>query len=325
MPYAPPLDERASSIIEAAKAGRPPSEDDVAFLLGFPAESAEAAAAVAAARDIGMRACEGRGYLYAQIGIDALPCPEQCAFCAFAACNNDLGAYDAEDAVADTGLIVHYAQLFDRLGMDLVSLMATSALDFNRYLGIVATVRSAVSDRLAIMANVGDISRSQAERLAEAGATCAYHSIRLGEGAITAIDPDTRRATLRNLKAAGLGVMTGIEPIWDGIDAHELAQRICEVAAWEPFAMGACSLTPIEGSHASAIDLKPASKAFVRYAASLARLACGTSVPVGGIGGVAWVDAGTDPRKRGYGSSDEELSEDAARARRRLGDAGFVV
>ena len=322
MSCAPAVDGKAGAIVGSALAGMPPSEADVAYLLEFSPESAEAAQVIEAARAIGMQACGGRGYLYAQIGVDALPCPEQCAFCAFAACNSDV---DAADAVVDTELIVHYARLFDGLGMDLVSLMATSALDFERYLGIVEAVRSAVPDRLEIMANVGDISRAQAEKLVQAGASCAYHSIRLGEGVITAIDPDERRATLRNLKAAGLGIMTGIEPIWDGIDTGELAQRICEVAALQPFAMGACSLTPIEGSHAGSIDLRPASMAFVRYAASLARLACGASVPVGGIGGVAWVDAGTDPRNRGYGSSDEEIAGDVARARHRLEAAGFTV
>lgn len=322
MSFASAVDERADAIVERALAGAPPSEADIAYLLGFSPESAEAAKVIEAARAIGMQACGGKGHLYAQIGVDALPCPEQCAFCAFAACNSDI---DAADAVVGTELIVHYARLFDGFGMDLVSLMATSALDFERYLGIVEAVRSAVSDRLEIMVNVGDISSSQAERLAEAGASCAYHSIRIGEGVITAIDPDTRRDTLHNLKAAGLRIMTGIEPIWDGVDTHELAQRICEVAVWQPFAMGACSLTPLEGSHAGLIDLKPASTAFVRYAASLARFACGTSVPIGGIGGVAWVDAGTDPRNRGYGSSDEELAEDVARARRRLEAAGFTM
>ena len=63
----------------------------------------------------------------------------------------------------------------------------------------------------------------------------------------------------------------------------------------------------------------------VRYVASLLRLTCGQVVPIGGIGGVSWVDAGTDPRERGYASSDEALAFEMARARKRLTADGFAL
>ena len=70
---------------------------------------------------------------------------------------------------------------------------------------------------------------------------------------------------------------------------------------------------------------KPALTGFVRYVGALVRLVCGDAVPVGGIGGVAWIDAGCDPRNRGYGEDDVTLRKKVAAARRRLSLDGFSV
>ena len=72
----------------------------------------------------------------------------------------------------------------------------------------------------------------------EAGATAAYHALRLGEGEITDIKPIDRRRTIRYLHAAGLQLMTGVEPVWGGIDPlvavdqiHDLLPRgLCGLA-----------------------------------------------------------------------------------------------
>ena len=179
-----------------------------------------------------MRACEGRGYVYAQIGVDSTACPKNCRFCSFAAVNAPQD-YDPANVEVPVGRIVHYAKLFDSEGVYLVSLMATAALDFDRYLDIVRAVRASVSDRMVIAANTGDLTLEQAQALKDAGANAAYHALRLGEGEWTGIAPVERRCTLRRLKAAGLDVMTGVEPVWQGADPLELSERICDRrSAW---------------------------------------------------------------------------------------------
>ena len=318
------LDERAMRIADEAAAGKEPSRSDVVYLLRFDAYSAEAAYVCAKARELGMRACDGRGYVYAQIGVDSNPCPEDCLFCSFAARNANSGPRE-ESARAEMpiGRIVHYAKLFEDAGAKLVSLMATAGLDFDRYLDMVRAVRASVSDDTVVMANAGDLTSDQARALKEAGATAAYHALRLGEGEITGIKPVVRRRTIRNLRLAGIPLMTGVEPLWRGIDPLALSERICDVSEFGPFCIGACNLTPVEG-----IDLegmRPALTGFVRYVAAITRLVCGEAAPIGGIGGVAWVDAGADPRDRGYGETDAKLRREVARAKRRLALDGFSV
>ena len=315
------LDEKVMQIADAVAEGALPTRADIMRLLKFDAYSPEAAYVCAKAREIGMRACGGRGYVYAQIGVDETACPENCLFCSFAAVNTDPETYDPASVEVPIGRIVHYAKVFDDAGVDLISLMATAGLPFDRYLDMVRAVRASVRDDLMIMANTGDLSIEQAHALNEAGATAAYHALRLGEGEITDIKPIDRRRTIRYLHAAGLQLMTGVEPVWGGIDPLVLSERICDIPEFDPFCIGACNLTAIEG-----VDVggrRPALTGMVRYVGALTRLACGDKVPVGGIGGVAWVDAGCDPRNRGYGEEDAKLRKHVEAARRRLTQDGF--
>lgn len=317
------LDERVEQIADDAAQGKLPARSDIMYLLRFDAYSPEAAYVCAKARQVGMRACDGRGYVYAQIGVDETACPENCLFCSFAATNVDPETYDPSHVQVPIGRIVHYAKVFDDAGVDLISLMATAGLDFERYLDMVRAVRASVRDDLVIMANTGDLSIEQAQALKEAGATAAYHALRLGEGEITDIKPIDRRRTIRYLHAAGLQLMTGVEPVWDGIDPLTLSERICDIPEFNPFCVGACSLTAVEG--VDVCGRRPARTGMVRYVGALTRLVCGDGVPVGGIGGVAWVDAGCDPRDRGYGEDEVTLRKKIAAAKNRLVLDGFKV
>lgn len=317
------IDDRVIAIADAAAAGKEPTRSDILHLLKFDAYSPEAAYVGAVARAIGMRACNGRGYVYAQIGVDSTACPKNCRFCSFAAVNVNWETYDAAHAEVPIGRIVHYAKLFDGEGVSLVSLMATAALDFERYLDIVRAVRASVSDSMVIMANVGDLTLEQAQALKDAGANAAYHALRLDEGEWTDIAPIERRRTIRHLKAADIDLMTGVEPVWQGADPLMVSERICDIPEFKPFCTGACGLTEIEG--ADVMNRKQPLKGFLRYVAACTRLVCGEAVPVGGIGGVNWVDAGCDPRNRGYGEEDSHLRRHIARAKRQLELEGFTV
>ncbi len=356
------MDKRVMDIADRAALGGRPSHDDLLYLLGFDARSPEAAYVEVRAREMALRASGGQGFVYAQIGVDANPCPENCLFCSFAAVNTEAdGAY----GVAGTGLpavddaagnsrnsgawesghgearlqgesrddgrddssecafwevpldrIVSYARLFDEEGVHLISLMATAGLSFSRYLEMVAAVRSAVSPDMPIMANAADMTADEACALKEAGAQAIYHAIRLGEGELTDISPDRRRATIAAACKAGLSLMCGIEPLWEGVSLEEIAGRMEEVSALHPFCTGACSLIAAKGTEMESCT--PATRACVRYVGAVTRLAVGEGVPVGGAGGVVWVDAGCDPRARNLGLEPEWLRREVRRARVQL-------
>lgn len=312
--------------LDTAKMGKGLNFQQVQALLDLDFESPAAASVVEAAREIGMRACDGAGYVFSQIGLDDLPCPIDCAFCNFsvsATCATEQDDASRYDHVVPLERVLHYARLFSNEGVALISLMVTAAFPFDPLLKTVEQVRAAIRPDCLLMVNAGDLGKEDYRALVQAGANAAYHAIRLGEGRLTRVQPAVRERSIQFMQEAGLRLMTGVEPLWKGVSTQELAQHICAISAMQPFAMGACAYTPVEGDAMN--GMKPASKAAVRYVAAVTRLACGTSVRIGGIGGVAWVDAGCDPRNRGYGVQDEQIRNDIAAARTRLQTAGFSI
>lgn len=310
------MDEQARSVIARARANGGLSRQEVELLLGFDAGSAEARAMNAAAKELAFEAAGGQGRIYAQIGVDGLPCPENCRFCSFAACNAD--PEDARGAIMPVDEVAGYARVLADAGCHLISLMATAALPFAACLDMVSAAATAVDGRALIMANAGDVTEEQARALKEAGAGAAYHALRLGEGVITDIRPEQRLHTMENISAAGLRLMSGVEPLYEGVDESELMDAILLQRTLRPFCTGACPLTLAEGA---SLDAVPASRERVRQVASIIRLACGMEVPFGAGGGISWVDAGTDPRDRGYAFHPDHLRRQV-QAKREVLEAG---
>ena len=141
------LDKSVESIVDRAIEGESPCRDEMLMLMGIDVESAEAAYVRWGAEVLGRRASGGVGQIYAQIGLDATPCPENCAFCSLAARNNSSkGRAEVPDDE-----ITHYAGVFDEAGVHLISLMATAAFDFGHFLQVVTAVRNVVGDDMPLM------------------------------------------------------------------------------------------------------------------------------------------------------------------------------
>lgn len=323
------MDERVMEIADAAGRGAIPSREDIAYLVSFSGYSPEAAYMSVRAREIAERAGHRLGLIHAQIGIDSHACAENCRFCTFAAINKTnalaLTANTNGDAPSEVPIddIVAYARVFDEAGVHLISLMATAGMPFDRVLAVVRAVRSAVSDEMPILVNVADMSFEEARTMRTAGVQAAYHAVRLGEGTLTDIDPDVRRATIRNIRKAGLSLMTGVEPLWEECDSNELVDRISEVVRMRPYCTGACAMSAAEGTACATYTPSPTAR--VRQIGSIIRLASGDAVPIGGVGGVVWVDAGADPRGRKYGSDPSAIARDVRRARRTLEQDEWIV
>lgn len=313
------MEQEVVALVEHALAGRLPSAEELLPLFELETFSAEAAHVKWGADCLARRASGGRGQVYAQIGVDMLPCPMNCAFCTLAADNAffDARGVDPEELIVPLEQVVSYARTFDAAGVHLVSLMATDALPFERYLEMVTAVRAAVADDLVLMANVGDVSLEQARQLKRAGVQMAYHAHRLGEGEITGIPGATRVATMHHLKEAGLTLMSAVEPVREGVPATLILERMQEVAGFKPYCAGVGTLTAVPGTRMG--DVKPLSRARTALYASLFRLLVGEAVPYGTGGrNVLWVDAGTNPRGRDLPTNEEYLRRDVQRCIKEL-------
>jgi biotin synthase len=286
----------------------------------MPEDSPQAQALISAARLLTRQANGGRGQVFAQIGLDALPCPEMCQYCSFAANSTALEARD----VLSLDEVVAYARAFDAAGIHLVSLMATAACDFQRYLAITAAVRQVLQPSVPILANLGDLDAGQAQALRQAGANAIYHAVRLGEGSITNIDPTRRWQTISHASLAGLKLMTGVEPLYEQQQPQDVVNRMFETLRSGALCTGCCPLVPVVGTPLADAGCTPPTPQRRQLIGAIYRLVIGTSIPFG-LGGISWVDAGTNPRGRHLSKDPAELQRQVAEKKQALAAEGWSI
>lgn len=315
------LDERIVALADAALAGERLGAEALEGLFSLDALGADAAYVNWAARTITAHACGNAGQVYAQIGLDALACPGECAFCAFAASSCER---DDTQAIVPLERVVSCARAFEAAGVHLISLMTTAAFPFELLLDYVTAVRDALRDDMPLLVNTGDLTLAQARALADAGVQAIYHARRIGEGELTAIAPQTRLATMRNARAAGLALMNAVEPVCADTSAHELLVRMQEAASLHPLCSGVGTLTNV--AETPMRDIEPLPRVTARFYAAIMRLLIGEAVPFGcGGGNVVWADAGTNPRGHAAVLAPDELARRVTACAKRLSEGGWDV
>jgi biotin synthase len=298
--------------------GRTLGYDELLALLTISATGTDADLIRKTAQEMTRRSAGNRGQVFAQIGLDALPCPANCRYCSFAASNTALETRDELSLDQAVG----YARVFDAAGVHLISLMVTASYDFDRYLRVVEAVRAVIRPNTALLANTADLTLRQAERLRGAGADAIYHALRLREGRITTIAPARRLQTIANARAVGLRLMTGVEPLFEELEPSEIADRMFDTLDMGAICTGTCPLVPVDGAQMA--HCTPPSEQRRRLIGALYRLAVGTRIPFG-MGGVSWVDAGTNPRGRHLSTDATVLSGQVAEKRRELELDGWTL
>lgn len=209
-------------ILERAESGRELTRDDAIRLLAVENGSHEYYELLGIANRDARSRFSGRGRIFAQIGIEASPCPANCGFCAF--------AKDVFDPANSFLLPVAEAEkLADQLvaqGVDELFLMTTINFDSQEFLRYADKIRRHLPDGMRFMVNVGDFDLDYARQLRSCGFTGAYHIRRLGEGKDTRLDPKQRIATLDAVRSAGLELYYCVEPIGPEHTAEEIADEI---------------------------------------------------------------------------------------------------
>lgn len=286
------------------------------------------------AYDVGYCAAKGKMYVFGQIGVDNSVCPVNCKYCAFALDNfrrQGESAESLEHRITEHNMraklseeeFIYLLRSFNEARVDAVSLMGTAALSFDDYRAFVSTARKILNPEIGIIVNYRDMTLNELSRLEDIGATCVYHALRIREGEITGANPNIRRQTIKNVKMFRIDLMNGVEPVWEPFDealAMDVADRILEAASNNPWATGVCGLCEVDGSN---FEGRAPSVERVQLVASILRLVCGLKVPLGCVGGVAWIDAGQDPRERGYSDSREHIVREAEKARAKMSSGGW--
>ena len=220
------VDQKVTDIINRAQEGKPPSYEEVLYLLELDEVSPEATAVRGAANDIARAKTGNTAVMLGQIGIDVYPCEADCQFCAFAKSTTCF----TEHATMPVEEVVKRAIDFT-CGGDLyaIYLMTMHSYKESYVLECVREVRKAIPPQTQIVANIGDTDKEFWLKLKEAGLDGVYHVKRLGEGTLTNIPPERREATIRAAWEAGLTIEDCCEPMGAETTNEDIATRLFEI------------------------------------------------------------------------------------------------
>lgn len=294
------MDPKIIDIVDKAMAGGRLDAQEIAALYGLDTFSKEAYYVMWAGRVMSQKASSGLAEIHAQIGLNAAPCPKNCQFCSFAACNK-LRKNSVVTPLAD---VLEYAKIYEDQGVNAMLMLITASFPFERFLEITYEVRQVISQEMPLLANVDDFTLEQAKQLKQAGINGVYHAVRMGEGVVTGIKPEVRMATIAAAKEVGLKLCTCVEPVGPEHTVEELVEATLRSRDLDAVFSGVGKRITVPGSKLEEYGMLSESRAALLVA--VYRLASGYdcalncsghSVATANAGAnIAWAEVGTNPR-----------------------------
>jgi biotin synthase len=288
-------------LLRKTQSGEHLSRSELMHLLSLAPDCPESYLVMAEANRISKELTGNQAEIHAQLALDSAPCACNCAFCAFAQQNGvflEERRLTAEEAVA-------YAQRFEKDGANAIFVMTTGRYPFSLFLDMSRELRRNLQSETLLIANVGDQSLADAQKIKDAGYAGVYHALRLREGLDTALSPEKRKESIRNFQEAGLKVGTCVEPVGPEHTSAELAEMIHFTASFNPCYSGAARRILIPGTEMA----KRGTITELRMAqiVAITRLGMPRTVPgncthepctLGGLAGanLFWAEVGANPR-----------------------------
>jgi biotin synthase len=187
---------------------------------------------------------KNQGIVFAQIGINAEPCPINCKFCSMAA-----GHYALPDKWRKSiDEIIEGVKILVEDRVDDVFLMTTADYPIEQFFEIGRAVRPYIPSDIRLVANIGDFDLTVARTLKDIGFTGAYHIIRLREGVDTGAPVAQRLKTLDAIKAVGMEFYYCVEPIGAEHTYEEMVDEMFRAKEYKTDVMAVMGRTPIPGS-----------------------------------------------------------------------------
>lgn len=233
-----------NNLIEKSKNGEQLSRKELIYLLSMPSDSSASYLVMAEANRISKELTGNKAEVHAQLALNLAPCLCNCLFCAFAQKNgifSEETRLTAEEAVA-------YAQQFEKDGANAVFIMTTAQYPLDLFIEMSQEIRKHLKPETVLIANVGDQSLANAQRIKDVGYLGVYHAVRLREGIDSGLSPDKRKESIQIFQDAGLMVGTCVEPVGPEHNSEELADMILYTASFNPAYSGAARRIPIPGT-----------------------------------------------------------------------------
>lgn len=253
--------------------GKLPARDDILTMLAWKADSPQAVLLGKTARHMARLLAGNRGKVWAAIGVDCVPCPMDCAFCAFGQSRGIVRRarrWRGEE-------VVRAAAAFAAAGASWVVLRTTEAYGLEALCGLAARVRNVLPSSCCLVANTRQLDGPGAASLRRAGVGLLYHALRLGEGRDTPFDPRTRRQSLHRIHAEGLGPAHLVEPVGSEHTGEEIADVLLAGLESGTKVCGVMARVPVPGSPLASFP--PVSGGRLAQLVAVTRLCCGPGTP----------------------------------------------
>lgn len=232
------------NILDSAKDGKLLTKEEALMLLNVKNNSDDFFKLISLANEMTRTEFHNRGFIFAQIGLNAEPCSKNCKFCSMGKDHyamESIWRKDIESILAETKLIVEN-------GIDDLFLMTTADYSKSEFIDVAKRVKEILPDNIRFVANIGDFDYETALKLKEAGFTGAYHINRLREGIDTTIKPEVRIRTLDSIKKAGLELYYCVEPIGPEHRYEEMADEMLRARNYHVGAMAVMRRIPVKGT-----------------------------------------------------------------------------
>ena len=327
------MDEKVKALVdravdEALRGAVQPREVIVRMLEIDPG-SEEADYLKRRAVEVARVAGKGRAELSGAIGVDLCSCDMNCKFCSFGTewgLVTDEYKYSKEE-------VIELAKAYAAAGVTILTLRSTEFYDVKALTEWLADIRAAAPGDYAIRLNVGELNPAMAEAAYQAGATIAYHVMRMREGVDTPFSPAVRERTMRAIAESPLRFDTCVEPIGIEHTNEEIADKILYNMSLRPHAMGVMFRVNVPGTPFGDFDDVP--KERMLQIMAVTRIAMGTqvsymhthpampeSLTAGGNGFT--VEIGANPRDVAFNETDWR-GFTVEEAKRVIEDAGFKL
>ncbi len=231
-------------IFAKVKNGKPLDKEEAVSLLKIRNNSSDFFKLILLANEMTRSEFNNKGFIFAQIGLNAAPCPVDCKFCSMGK------SHYAMDSIweKDVDSVLSEAKSLINDGIHDLFLMTTADYSIDLFLKIASQIKAILPNKIRLVANIGDFDYDVALKLKEVGFTGVYHINRLREGIDTTISPQIRIKTLDSIKKAGLELYYCIEPIGPEHNYEEIADEMLRARDYNVGVMAVMRRIPVEGS-----------------------------------------------------------------------------
>ncbi|MDD4799244.1 MAG: radical SAM protein [Clostridia bacterium] len=258
---------------KSALAGNILDRKSIIALLEIDPQSKECEELGKAAREAASVICKDRAYLWAAIGLDYKACSMNCRYCSL---GEKWGIVKEENEFTEEEVMALVKKFVTEEARYIV-LRTTQFYSLDQLIALASRIKSNIQGEYELGLNAGEFNTEIAKKIADAGVSFVYHTLRLREGVDTGFAPTERLATLKAVANSPLKLVSLIEPLGIEHTNEEIADAFLTAMKYKAVVTGCMERIPVNGTPLGA--LPAVSERRLAQVIAVTRLAAGFHAP----------------------------------------------